>query len=58
MAQIVFANLLAQVQIALRGATGLDPGILVGRNGLRGELAAYPIRLLSQDDPQTVARRR
>ena len=55
-ARVVVSHPPAQLPIASGAAGALDPGILVGRHGLRRELSANPVGLLGHDDAQTGAR--
>src|SRR5262249_50733547 len=48
----------AELAVGLRAAALLDPGVLVRRNALRGELPADPVVLLGEDHLEPVAGRR
>ena len=54
-AEVIIADALAEVEVGTGAAEGFDPGVLVGRNGLGGELAADPIGFFGQDDAEAVA---
>ena len=54
---VVVADAVAVGAVAPRAAERLDPGVLVGRDGLRGELAADPVGLLGHHHAQAVAQR-
>ncbi len=58
MAAIIGADGGAQLAIGPRAAELLDPGMLVRRHRLLGELAADPIRFLGENYALAVARRR
>jgi hypothetical protein len=47
---VVRADAVAQPAVAPRASEPLDPGVLVERHRLTGELAAEPARLLDQHD--------
>jgi hypothetical protein len=60
MGAVVRTDALAQRAVARRASEALDPRVLVGRHGLRGELAADPVALLGQNHaaPGTACRER
>ena len=55
MPPVVVADPLAERLVARVAAELLDPGMLVGRHGLRGELAADPVGGLGHDDASAPA---
>ena len=52
---VVLADSVAIGAVGLGGTEGFDPGVLIGGDGLRGELAADPIGLFRHDDAQAIA---
>ncbi len=54
-APVECANAVPKFPIQAGAAEGLDPGILIGRDGLGGELAADPIGFLGNDDAHAIA---
>ena len=55
MIAIILADGIPVVAIGAGAAELLDPGMLVRRNALGGELAADPVCLFRQDDAHAVA---
>ena len=43
----------AEAAVAGGAAEGLDPAVFVGRHGLRGDLASYPVGLFGEDHAST-----
>jgi hypothetical protein len=52
MPQVVRTDAIAEFTVTARAAESLDPWVLVGRDGLRGDLPADPVGRLGADDPQ------
>lgn len=50
-AAVPAAHPLAELAVGGGAAVRFDPGVFVGRDGLRGELAADPVRLFGEDHP-------
>jgi hypothetical protein len=55
-ARVVIAHAAAESRVGLRAAEGFDLGVFVGRDGLRGELAADPVGLFGHDHAEAGAR--
>ena len=56
MAAIILAHVVAVGGVGAVASERFDPGMLVGRHGLRGELTADPVGLLGHDYAHAVAK--
>src|SRR3954452_16037551 len=57
MIAVILTHPIAVRAVDRGGAERFNPGMLVGRNGLRCELTAYPVGLFRHDDAHSVAAR-